>query len=413
MVRKQILFLTRNGLLEPLGQSQILAYLVPLSKEFDFHIVSFEKSDDFSDRQAVQSLRNQCQQHGIQWTPLTYRRFSRQLGILLGFVELIGAIWRICNRDKVDCIHARSYYPAFIALLFNGLRGIPFIFDMRALWPEELVVAGRLRAGSLTYKLIKQLESRCLKRAAAVVSLTEAAATYLNKKHPANKLANKMFVIPTCTDIERFEVIGNSERGGNRWIISCIGTLLSGWFKLDLLRTSVQFILQEYPQVDFEILTRDDPQKVQESLDPSKKWEARLQISSVPFTEMPKRLRRHKGSIFFFNADISKLGSCPTRMGELLAAGIPILANPGVGDVETIIQEHQVGVLIEDESEAAVHGACQAFIQLLQRSDIAEHCRNTAIALFSLEGGVSTYRQVYQQALSMKTSKEVHEQEKI
>lgn len=46
--KKSVLFLTRNGLLEPLGQSQILAYLVPLSDTYDFHLISFEKEKDLA-----------------------------------------------------------------------------------------------------------------------------------------------------------------------------------------------------------------------------------------------------------------------------------------------------------------------------------------------------------------------------
>lgn len=77
---------------------------------------------------------------------------------------------------------------------------------------------------------------------------------------------------------------------------------------------------------------------------------------------MFKRLCRYKGFIFFFNVDIFKLGFCFIRMGELLVVGIFILVNLGVGDVEIIIQEYQVGVLIEDELEVVVYGVCQVFI---------------------------------------------------
>ena len=60
MSKKKILYLTRDGLLEPLGQSQILSYLVPLSKNYNFHIVSFEKQDDLIDIKHFESIKSIC-----------------------------------------------------------------------------------------------------------------------------------------------------------------------------------------------------------------------------------------------------------------------------------------------------------------------------------------------------------------
>ena len=41
---KNILYLSYDGMTDPLGQSQVLPYLIGLTKEgFTFHIISFEK----------------------------------------------------------------------------------------------------------------------------------------------------------------------------------------------------------------------------------------------------------------------------------------------------------------------------------------------------------------------------------
>ena len=43
------LYLTRNGLLEPLGQSQVLAYLRGLSRDYQITLITYEKDDDRAD----------------------------------------------------------------------------------------------------------------------------------------------------------------------------------------------------------------------------------------------------------------------------------------------------------------------------------------------------------------------------
>ena len=46
---RRTLFLTRNGLLEPLGQSQVFAYLRGLSRDYEISLVTYEKDEDWSD----------------------------------------------------------------------------------------------------------------------------------------------------------------------------------------------------------------------------------------------------------------------------------------------------------------------------------------------------------------------------
>lgn len=393
-MKKNILFITRNGLLEPLGQSQILSYLMGLSKEFSIHIISFEKDKDIKNKEHLSSIKNICTDNNIDWTPLTYRKTLRSLGVVIGFVELFFKALKICKEKKIDCIHARSYYPAFIALLIHKIKKVPFIFDMRALWPEELVEAGRLKEKSIPWKVIKALEKKCLKKSFAVVSLTHAALEHLDKVHPEFLLKQKTSVIPTCANLERF-TLKNRKFVQEDITISCIGSMLSGWFKINILKEVVAYMLGNYPNVKFEFLTRDSKKELMLKINPENKWTNRIQIESVLFRDMPKRLCNHDGSVFFFTANISKLGSAPTRMAEILGTGIPVLTNPGVGDVDKIVLEHKVGELLNSENEVDINIACNNFIELIKQNGIAEQCRATAEKLFSLDVGVVNYKYIY------------------
>ena len=50
---KTVLYLTRNGLLEPLGRSQILPYLIELSKDYRIIIISSEKNIDLKNKSKI------------------------------------------------------------------------------------------------------------------------------------------------------------------------------------------------------------------------------------------------------------------------------------------------------------------------------------------------------------------------
>lgn len=399
MVKKKALFITRNGLLEPLGQSQILAYLLPLTDQYTFHIISFEEVDDF-DGPAYRALSESCLARGVHLVSLRYGASGRRLSVLTGFVDLYRTARRVCRQEGIEVIHARSYYPAFVTLSLYRSFGIPLIFDMRALWPEELAASGRIKPRSVVFRTVKWLERRCLRKAAAIVSLTRAAVDHLVKENPALELADKFSVIPTCTDINRFElsdgVVGNTED----ILLSCFGTLISGWFLFDYLRLSVDYLLTNYDRVNIEILTRDDQTEVMARLDPERKWAGRIIIFSATPQEMPGRMQRHAGTMFFFRSDISKLGSFPTRMAEALSAGLPLLANPYVRDVADIINDNEVGVVMRDLDPATIARGCDAFMQLVCTPGIAGRCRSVAEEQLSLDSGIQRYRRVYGEVLS-------------
>lgn len=143
-------------------------------------------------------------------------------------------------------IHARSYLPAAAAWVVWRLTGTPFIFDMCPLWPEELITVGRLSRGSLLHRLLVELERCCLRDAAAVVSLTHAAATYLKQIYPQELHKQRIAVILTCTDLDCFTPL--DQVSSTPRVYGCVGTLLSGWFCIDWLAAWIAIAAERDPE---------------------------------------------------------------------------------------------------------------------------------------------------------------------
>ena len=53
---KPLLYLAYDGMLEPLGQSQVLAYLERLADDRPIHLLSFEKAEDWRDENTRQNF---------------------------------------------------------------------------------------------------------------------------------------------------------------------------------------------------------------------------------------------------------------------------------------------------------------------------------------------------------------------
>ncbi|AKS42755.1 glycosyltransferase [Wenzhouxiangella marina] len=389
------LYLTRNGLLEPLGQSQVFSYLRGLSDEFRITLMTSEKAGDWADAARMMAAREICVEHSINWLPRRFRSGPKLLAPVLSVLGMAWRAWRRVRRDNVGLVHARSYLPAAVAWVVWRLTGTPFIFDMRALWPEEMITAGRLRRGSLVHKAILRIERVCLRDAAAVVSLTKSAVDYLRQQYPTELENQRIEVIPTCADLQRFNLSSKAKSGSR--VHGCVGTVLSGWFRLDWLAAWVHAVALYDENATFEIVTRDDPWRVRQALDPDGTLSERLQIGPRLPEEMPTVVSNHDVSVMFFTSGLSKLGSCPTRLAEVLASGIPVVANEGVGDVGKIISENRVGVLLKSGDPLQIASSIEELELLLKDPELSKRCRETAERFFSLKWGAARYAELYRQ----------------
>jgi len=387
------LYLTRNGLLEPLGQSQVLPYLRGLARDYRIILISHEKPEDWVDAPRMAAARADCARHGIDWRPRPFRPRPRIVVPALSLIRMTREAWRLARRGEARLIHARSYLPAAVAWAVWRLTGTPFIFDMRALWPEEMITAGRLRRGSVLHRLLLVLERRCLRDAAAVVSLTHAAVAHLRRVYPQELSGQRIAVIPTCADLDRFTPAPVQPPGPV--VHGCIGTVLSGWFRLDWLAAWIAAAAARDTRARFEIVTRDDAARVRAALDPDGTLGDRLRIEGRLPESMPEAVRGHDLSVMLFTDGLGKLGSSPTRMAEVLGCGRPVVANAGVGDVARIVTEYRVGVLLEGPEPAQVSAALAALDRLMADPDLPARCRAAAEGVFSLATGVADYGYLY------------------
>lgn len=388
------IYLTRNGLLEPLGQSQVMAYLRGLAQGYRITLITYEKEADRADAARMEQMRAECEALGIRWLPQHFRAQPKVIAPAISMLRMVWLLLRETNGQNARLIHARSYIPAAVALIVSRMTGVPFIFDMRALWPEELITAGRLTRGSWLHRAIVAAERVCLARAGAVVSLTEAAVDHLRRIYPSALTGQRIAVIPTCADLDRFVPAATppAER-----VIGCLGTVLSGWFRLDWLASFLAVAAARDPGARFELTTLDDPEAVRAALDPQGKLGARLTIAPSAQDKVQDVLQRQTASVMFFTDGLSKLGSSPTRMGEILGCGMPVVANDGVGDVAAIIRRHRVGVLADSAAPDAMAEAWDGLLALLTESDIAARCRVAAEEVFSLEAGTRSYAALYRE----------------
>jgi len=392
-MKPETLYLSYTGLLAPLGRSQVLAYLSRLSRTYSITLVTFEKRADFENKDEVKKLQDICESFGINWQPRIYHNKPRLLATAWDLLMLSWDTLRISSRKNVKLVHCRSYIPTIAAWLVGKVTRTPFVFDMRALWPEEMIDAGRLERKSVIYVIINHIERKLLNDSSAVVSLTSAAIPYLMNKYPELH-RDKFTVIPTCVDLSRFHKL--DKPSNQKLVIGTMGTVVSGWYHLDWMINTLKQSQRVFTQPSFKIITKDDPDIIR-NLSESLNFENnKLLIKSSTPDAIQSNIQDLLFAILYFTSGVSKIGSAPTRMAEFLACGIPILGNRGVGDMADIIEQHNIGIVIEDGTEESIELGLEKMKILLQDPELAERCRQTVIKMFSANMGAQKYDQIYQ-----------------
>ena len=229
----RVLYISYDGLLEPLGQSQVFQYLRKLSDLYEITLVSYEKSKDWEHVDVRTKMTERVRQSGIKWIALKYHK--QPTGPATAYDIVVGFV--VCSflalRYQIQIVHARSYVSSVIALSLKLLLKSHFIFDMRGFWADERVDAGLWPANSLRYKLAKWFEIRFLTRSDVIVSLTNSAVSLI-KQFPYLKDHNKRFeVISTCTNLDLFYPgPGKNPENSSPFTLGYVGTV-SGWYIFD------------------------------------------------------------------------------------------------------------------------------------------------------------------------------------
>lgn len=386
----KILYITWDGILEPLGESQVFSYLVEMRAirpELSLFLLSYEKPEDLKDTARFERLALKMRTAGIHWVCLGYHRRLRLLASAFDVLRGLLISSFLIVKHRVRIVHTRSFMAALLGCFLQTVFRCQWLFDIRGFWSDEKVDGGMWSRSSWRYRICRRLEKFMRRRANKIVTLTEASLRYL----PSEKTT----IIPTCVQLNTFR------RKTPTAEPICFGYLGSTVFSYDFEPALSAFkrIADILPEAGFLFLSRDGRASIAERLKRENILE-RSQVKQVAFSEVPNELEKIHGALFFIKPTFSKIASCPTKLGELLAMGIPVMTNSGVGDVEKLLALKNVGVCIPDFTERAVREGVKRFLDLVSDPDVGRRCRETAEVHFSLSKGAADYLKVYDTLLS-------------
>ena len=387
-----VLYISYDGMLEPLGQSQVLAYLERLANDREIHLLSYEKRDDWHDTERRQRVSARIASAGIHWHPRRYHKSPSVLATAydIGVGALAGLWLTLLHRIRI--VHARSDIPALMAWVVKMLTGVKFIYDMRGFWADERVDGNLWRREGRLYRVAKWLESRFLLSADHVVSLTNAAIKEM-EKFPF--LAGRMppiTVIPTCADLELFRPMQGLR--SDSFVLGYVGSA-GTWYVFDAVVDCFAHLRRLYKDARLLIVNRNEHEYIKERLVAGSVPVDAVELLAASHADIPLRMARMHAGVFFIKPVFSKQASAPTKLAEFLGCGIPCLANAGVGDMAEILETENVGIALRSFDPVTLKAGVESLLGLLADADIRERCVAAARRHFSLEQGVASYASIY------------------
>jgi glycosyltransferase involved in cell wall biosynthesis len=396
------LFLTYDGLLSPLGQSQILPYLRGLRRRgHEVSILSFER--DTATAAGKAQLRASLASEGIGWVALRYHKTPTVPATAFDILQGVVVARFLVDHHDIGLLHARSYVPALMALLIAGRRKV--VFDMRGFWADERV-DGHLWTRTrpvhrMLYKLAKDLERWALRRADHVVILTHAAARILGDIPGVKQPLPPVSVIPTCVDLEKFRPVAD-KAAARRALGLPAGPIIvyqgqvGTWYLLPEMVAFIKRAKRRWPSLLFLLLAPGEHDLIRRTCTEAGLVEGTdFQCRALEHAEVPRWVAATDAALFFIRPSYSKLSSCPTKFGECLACGVPVVANAGVGDVAETLATNQVGPAVVAFDDAEYDRAVGELAAQWADPEIAARCRRAAEEGFALEDAVAQYDRIY------------------
>jgi glycosyltransferase involved in cell wall biosynthesis len=395
------LYITHNGLADHIGQSQILPYLLGLAKEgFSIAVVSAEKN---AKKDNCIKIEAHLAAAGVTWRPVPYHNNPPLVSTLFDLFRMYGVAKALIESTDVGVIHCRSFLPTFLGLFLKRKYGIPVIFDFRDFWADRGL---RTKPFKFVYRFIKWREGWMIRNSDHVVTLTEKARTILSGNYLQGQLSSvddRFTVIPTCADLDLFDTrkVPQAARNAcrdelglspNDLVFGYLGTFHEDYIPHMMFR-AFKVLQSIKPEAKFLFVTPGDHDEIFRFADACGVQRDDLRIISADRENIAKILAVFSLSVVFIRADESTAGVSPTKLAELFACNIPVLANPGVGDMDRIVSpERNDSVLVEDFSEAALQ---RALLKLLEIMALPRRLGRQASEQFSLDEGIRRYHHVY------------------
>ena len=270
----------------------------------------------------------------------------------------------------VDLVIGTSpqFFTAVAAYVVSRMKRIPYVFELRDLWPESIKAVGAMKE-SFAIRMLERLEMFLYRKAARIVSVTESFKQVLMRRGIE---CTKIEVVTNGVDVSQFKPRPKDPELTRK--LGLEGKFVAGYIGTHGMAHALETLLQAADRLrgqNFAFIFLGDgarKQALREMAD-QMKLDNVVFIDSVPKADVPKYWSLLDVSIIHLRKTELFTTVIPSKLFECMGMGIPVLH--GVeGESADIVRREQVGIPFEPEG---VDQLCEALQSL--KSDPARLAR--------------------------------------
>jgi hypothetical protein len=301
---------------------------------------------------------------------------------ILDYVSFMVSAVGISPRVKApDLVISTSpqFFSACAAFLISRMRQIPFVFELRDIWPESIKAVGAMK-DSLVIRILERIEMFLYRKAVKIVSVTRSFKKNLESRGvPGDKIE----VVTNGVDLARFRPrdkdVDLVEKYGleNKFVAGYIGTHGMA-HALETILDAAKAMRQMPGGKDCVFILLGNGARKSALMDRAKQMglDNVIFIDSVPKEDVAKYWSLLDVSIIHLRKTPLFTTVIPSKLFECMAMGIPVLHGV-MGESAEIVETHGVGQLFEPENADAL---CRELLNLKQDRDLYRKLKRNCLA---------------------------------
>ncbi len=354
-------------------------------------------------RRARQAFQRELARHGLTGRLVAHLpSFGTRLGRQLMLHVSSGLVRGAARKFGADVVHAHGPYAAGVALC----SGRPVVFDAHGAAADEFALNGRLagwprRRYDWEVQLVRELEHRSWTAADVVVAVSNPLVDHLSGTYGQRTRGHVVRVPCAVTDTAFVEPARERVRReldlGDRVVLVYVGSLAP----YQLAPEMVELVKQTRAlrsAVKLLAISQAEPAQ----------WHCLARaagLGSDGYTVVRAEGKRvaeltSAGDIALMLRQEALLNAVafPTKLGEYLAAGVPVLTTAATRDPAELIQRKRLGFVAPDLA-ALTPAAVLAFLDEVyaDRATWAERCRAAAASELSWERYAAVLADLYRE----------------
>lgn len=336
---QKVLYLTYDGINDPLGKSQITPYLSLIKKKTEkLILISFEK----------EKKKPFIFDEKIEHIMLKFTSNLGKFGKIYDMIKFSFVMIKVLSKNKVNVVHARSHIPAYFAFFFKFFFNYKFYFDFRGLWIDEKIESRNWNNFFFTQIIIpffRILEIYSLSKADKIIVLTNKIKKILFDKYKF--INNKAIYVLPCVNNFKINLNKNDQlkkKIGLKKIVFCYVGSFGGIYdpikvieifksiKKNFLNSSLLILTNNISYYDFKM------KEYRKFF-----YKGDIKVLSIDHNKIKNYLSVVDIGINYIKNGYARNAQSPTRIGEFLMCGIPIITNSNIGDIDEILRKTKGG----------------------------------------------------------------------